>query len=278
MTTTTAAPRKFGVEIEFKAQRSDGTYLDRDDIARELRNAGIATNAESYNHITRSYWKVITDQSCGYEVVSPILEGEDGFGQITKVCAVLNRMGAIVDKTCGLHVHVDADGLNNKQIASILATYARDEKFFDAIQPESRRADNNRYCHSVAFLNTISKERAQELTENPFEFAFCQFWASRYAKINLDAYSRHGTIEFRQAAGTTDADKIINWVVLVQTVVTVAAASRVQFKNIDLSVSKMKLWLKISENSADARIAECSRWIDARFAKLNPGLKLTTVL
>ena len=35
---------------------------------------------------------------------------------------------------------------------------------------------------------------------------------SRYYKINSHAYIRHQTIEFRQHSGTTDYEKISNWI------------------------------------------------------------------
>lgn len=35
---------------------------------------------------------------------------------------------------------------------------------------------------------------------------------SRYFKVNLMSFQRHGTIEFRQHSGTVNATKIANWV------------------------------------------------------------------
>lgn len=38
----------------------------------------------------------------------------------------------------------------------------------------------------------------------------------RYFKINLQAYLRHGTIEFRQHSGSANATKVCNWVRFLQ--------------------------------------------------------------
>jgi hypothetical protein len=35
---------------------------------------------------------------------------------------------------------------------------------------------------------------------------------SRYRKVNIASFNRHGTIEFRQHEGTMDPDRILNWV------------------------------------------------------------------
>ncbi len=58
--------RTYGIEIEFLEN-----FYSREIIARELRNAGINAYSESYNHMTKNNWKLITDASCGNELVSP---------------------------------------------------------------------------------------------------------------------------------------------------------------------------------------------------------------
>jgi hypothetical protein len=49
---------------------------------------------------------------------------------------------------------------------------------------------------------------------------------SRYFKLNLTAYWRHQTIEFRQHSGTTDAEKAVHWIQLLLAFVEKAATSR----------------------------------------------------
>ena len=49
---------------------------------------------------------------------------------------------------------------------------------------------------------------------------------NRYKTVNVCAYGRHGTIEFRQHQGTTNADKILNWLAFCEAMVmTVKAGS-----------------------------------------------------
>jgi hypothetical protein len=50
--------------------------------------------------------------------------------------------------------------------------------------------------------------------------------SDRYYKLNMTAFWRHRTIEFRQHSGTVDADKAINWIRLLIQFVNRAAKSR----------------------------------------------------
>ena len=79
--------RRFGIEIE-------AYNCEKEVLARELREAGIAVAVEGYNHNTRDHWKLVTDRSLRgndtFELVSPILEGEAGLQELQKVCWVLD--------------------------------------------------------------------------------------------------------------------------------------------------------------------------------------------
>ena len=52
----------------------------------------------------------------------------------------------------------------------------------------------------------------------------------RYCKVNLKSFRRHGTIEFRHHSGSTDFEKISNWIILTQAIVERAVNSRVVMK------------------------------------------------
>lgn len=72
----------------------------------------------------------------------------------------------------------------------------------------SRRADNNNYCKSTRriFLENPAFTNARTVLD--LVHAQC----GRYYKLNLQSYTRHHTIEFRQHQGTVSAEKIGNWV------------------------------------------------------------------
>lgn len=202
--------RKFGVEIEFI-----GLYPE--DAARAISQAGYSCHHEGYNHATRNHWKIVPDSSLQVtnrmqpgqsgELVSPPLVGEEGIRELRAVVAALKAAGGTVNASCGLHVHVDANDLNAGQIISVVRRYAHFEQQINAFMPPSRR--NSRFAFSVGgsyvddILTAVNRNGNHR---NVFGTL------NRYMAVNLASYARHGTIEFRQHSGTTNPDKIENWV------------------------------------------------------------------
>lgn len=194
--------RKFGIELEIAG-------ITKEQAMNALKAVGIRVKIEGYNHDTKPHWKIVTDNSVtgGFEVVSPILEGEAGITQAEIVARALDDMGANVNGTCGFHVHFDAQGISLEDAKFLVHRYGKHEEEIDAFMPKSRRADNNQYCKSVKrFLNSASFNNAANFNQ------LASAMGGRYYKINLESYQRHGTIEFRQHSGTINAAKIANWV------------------------------------------------------------------
>lgn len=113
---------------------------------------GLRATDEGYNHTNRRHWKIVPDGSLnnGFEVVSPPLEGCEGLEAVRAAITALDDAGATVDRACGLHVHFDAADLSAAEIKMIVLRYARFEREIDRFIPPSRRANNNRYCQSIA--------------------------------------------------------------------------------------------------------------------------------
>lgn len=192
----------FGVEIEC-------FNFERYSLMNEANAFGLQVKSEGYNHTdNQHYYKIVNDASITgsnpQEVVSPILQGSNGLDGLQKLCFALARCDAKVNKSCGLHVHIGAANISDAHYCRIVKNYQRIENAIDTFMPASRRANNNIYCRSLANINfswcTTKREIAGAMA---FE---------RYYKVNACAYSRHKTIEFRQHSGTTDFEKISNWV------------------------------------------------------------------
>ena len=119
----------FGVEIE------PADHNERE-IAQALNAAGIPTLCNGYNHTdSHSNWKVVPDGSCGAEIVSPILKGEEGLQQVREVCAVLNQIGCRVNRSTGVHVHHGFVNGTFAQMRSILFLYAKLQPYINAMLP-----------------------------------------------------------------------------------------------------------------------------------------------
>jgi hypothetical protein len=211
--TPTAFDRKFGVEIE-----SFG--ISKETLVRALRLTGLSCEVEGYNHTTRNHWKIVNDSSIGgedaFELVSPILEGQDGLEQVKKVSNVLVSLRAKVNKTCGLHIHFDAANLNLQNWKNLILNYANLEGVIDSMMPASRRA--NTYCQTMKIDDLATKMNDAQTID-----AAVNIFTNRYRKINTQAYFRQKTVEFRQHSGTIESEKIINWILFLHNLVSYSA-------------------------------------------------------
>lgn len=218
--------RRFGVEIE-----AYGVPAAR--LAAALSEAGIPCEVQRYNHLTQRVWKVVPDASIRgeypFELVSPPLCGLEGLETLRRVASVLAQLGARVNHSCGLHVHHDARDLGVEQMRNLIRLYARMEPVLDEAMPPSRRGSRNHYCVSMRPYGEDSI-LARRLDEARTIQELAWFFPNRYYKLNLHAWLRHGTIEFRHHAGTINADKIVAWVIFTQILVQRAASGRVTYR------------------------------------------------
>lgn len=114
--------RTYGVEIEFI-----GSF---DSLKAALTSLGIPSVInQNDDHSDFSQWKITPDGSVhnGGELISPILRGTEGLGQITTVCQALVQAGCSVNQHCGLHVHVDGSDLTVQDAVNIIKRYADNE-------------------------------------------------------------------------------------------------------------------------------------------------------
>lgn len=217
--------RTFGVEIEFTAPVSH-------DVVAALISKGLQAAATYYSgRVGAGAWKVAPDTSIranqrghsGCEIVSPILQGDLGLRQLELALEAINELGAVVNRTCGIHVHWGADGMSVDSMRNLAKMYAKYETEVDKLMAPSRRASNNVYCKSIAGNRGVMSSEAdiESHTKNLFKrldratspSQIAEMLGSgRYAKLNFEAHWKHGTIEFRQHGGSTEFEKIAAWV------------------------------------------------------------------
>lgn len=193
--------RRFGIELEI-------TGISKEKAVAALKAVNMNLQIEGYNHETKKYWKLVPDGSLseGFEVVSPILQRQAGLEEVEIAARALEDAGAYANRTCGFHVHFDASVLHIKHVKSIFHRYADHETEIDAFMPASRRGNMNTYCKSLHNLPWAAFDNADSM------ISLANAQDSRYYKVNLRSYQRHGTIEFRQHSGTVNFVKICNWV------------------------------------------------------------------
>ena len=232
--------RKFGVEIE-------AYNCTRERLVHELREAGIEVNSEAYNHHLRSRWKQVTDSSLNgndtFELVSPILVGEDGLEELEKVCWVLDACNVKINGSCGLHVHMSAEDFSITTWQNLLLSYKHAEIEIDKFMPVSRRGNNNNFCTSLCRFSDERIRSARNIEE------LQNLFPTRYMKVNLKAYSRHKTVEFRQHSGTISFTKMENWVRFLDRMIAFASVSAlptgVRLENFPFFGEKQKLYYKL---------------------------------
>jgi hypothetical protein len=211
--------RTFGVEIEI-GNRDQCTMADvlraagfvvycNDDVSLNTPNGMLYDLPAKKSPFFKNAWKVVYDGSVrsGCEVVSPILKGQDGLNQIKGVIKAMNKNGARADYRCGLHVHVGATDLSLLELQNVARRYYAFEPVLDTFVSKSRRASKNGYCRSLRdLINAINCSAIDGTSDLE------RMIADRYYKVNLLAFVKHGTVEFRQLEGTTSWTKVCNWV------------------------------------------------------------------
>ena len=192
----------FGVEIECY-------NVIRTNLIEKGTRKGLSVRSEGYNHSdNQHYYKIVSDSSLQgndtNEVVSPILQGNDGLNSLQRLCEALSEIDAKVNKSCGLHVHIGAASMSDEMYCRLVRNYQKLEAIIDTFMPLSRRGNNSRWCHSLQGIDfshcTTKRQIAAAMNYD------------RYFKVNAMSYDRHQTIEFRQHSGTTDYEKISNWI------------------------------------------------------------------
>lgn len=129
---------------------------------------------------------------------------------IQKLCAAI-APHVRVNKTCGLHVHFD---MRNRSL------FYNDEERAQGVgygfdSPKSEAAYKRLYLAQSILINMqpVSRRNNGYCKRNNTSNAFdARRNGNRYKVINMQALSRHRTIEVRVHSGTVDAVKILSWI------------------------------------------------------------------
>ena len=226
--------RRYGVELELVSD------LTMDQMINKIYNrTGVRVARATYSDKTNR-WRMKPDCSVrgrnGMELVTPILHGEADMDTLKSVVAVLEEFGE-VNRSCGMHVHVDITGAEATPLKKLMKFFAKYEKAIGNLISESRRGSRNHYCadhfYGYEYLNAEfealnGKTVSQLLSRSKF--------AGRN-KWNFMNYSRHGSVENRAHQGTLNQNKVEHWVRLTQSIVEVAFKCRGQVSHVGDTLS-----------------------------------------
>lgn len=228
---------KFGVELEFTAALMGAACGNKGSFYDYLQYLAGQCNIKD--------WKIEQDGSCGNEVVSPILEGENGLRELLQICYLSRKtaddfgISRLTGVDCGIHFHFDASPLNHRQIRNSMVITAMAETLFYAMNPLSRfqtnfaaplnfnlfqciRARDIVDLRDLWFRSYMGVDANQDSFRHKHNEYFPGFindekrkprkydW-TRYHGFNFVSLFKHGTIEFRYAHGSFDDDTVEMW-------------------------------------------------------------------
>jgi hypothetical protein len=161
------------------------------------------------------------EKSYGGEATTPIIANNNELKNAMINVAFLQAMGGEANDSCGLHVHIGIVNLetpaefvnldskiHDKSISRVytayqfefikqfLVIYKREESQFKAIERDYNQFTQPLNLNNIDNIVTLSTLIEKVNPEN------------RYYELNLHAFSKHGTIEIRRFAGTTEETQI----------------------------------------------------------------------
>jgi len=227
--------QRFGIEMEMtgiprrKAAEVIAAYFD----THEVYDSG---TYDAY-HVTDGQgrkWKVVSDASIHpaardgrsastlykVEVVSPICHYED-IETIQELVRKLRHAGACVNRSCGIHIHVDAAPHSVKTLRNLVnIMVSKEDLLYKALAVDVAREDH--YCQKtdLSFLEELNRKKPKSIES--FERmwyhgdsrSFDHYDESRYHALNLHSVFSKGTIEFRLFNGTMHAGKVKTYIQL----------------------------------------------------------------
>lgn len=177
-----------GVEIEFYSKRNTM------ELGAALFDAGLA------ECVTLKYDGSLCEAPTGYPhaheicIVAPEATIQ---ATVTRVLSVIGPDGK-VNKTCGLHVHLDQ---RSRKVEDSFHNLRSVQSLLYKMVPKTREA--NRYCKPTRAKTYEVASRSSD----------------RYHGINTQAVRKFGTLEMRLHSGTLDPVKVNNWIALLTNLV-----------------------------------------------------------
>ena len=147
---------------------------------------------------------------------SPKLEYSE-MGKLQDVVRALRHAGAVVNSSCGMHVHVDASKHTPQSLKNALSImYSKEDILFKALNVNERRVQNAgaRRCGNPCWRRyagcpptppwTASSGNGTEGGDGSYE----HYNWTRYYALNLHSVFYRGTLEWRCFESTLHAGKV----------------------------------------------------------------------
>ena len=259
--------QNFGLELEFtgitrrKAAETIGKLLNGEAYATYK---GGAYKAWTVTGPDGRIWTVERDASIEptdwddekkCEFVTPKCTYED-IGTVQEIIRALRKAGAKVNKSCGLHIHVDGANHTAKSLKNLVFTFrAKEDLIFKAVGTQEARLErwckpiDDRLVDNIKKLRKVDNAALEDAWYNTYaryENRAAHYNESRYHALNLHSIWYRGTVEFRLFEATLHAGEVRAYINLCLAMSAQAInASRASAEVLDNGNDKyaMRCWL-----------------------------------
>lgn len=213
-------PRHVGVELECGTPDAPRSFAP---VHSVMRSTGAQLHGDGSIH----------GFAYGLELVTAPARGDLAESYITQACQALQAIGADVNESCGLHVHVNAGDYTEGDLVrfAYLWSVKGIEKTLYGVVSRSRRGTGrgaNTFAlpwgpglsaGAVGDLDAPPAERYRAFQTNTYGSVYTaesykgsrQKHGSRYHGLSFNAFDIRGTLEFRLHHGTVNARKVTMW-------------------------------------------------------------------
>ena len=149
------------------------------------------------------------------EMNSPKLEYSE-MSKLQEVVRTLRRAGAVVNSSCGMHVHVDASKHTPQSLKNALSImYSKEDILFKALKVNESRVE--RWCQKVRepmlekirkFPSNTTMDRLKQEWYEGSDGSYEHYNWTRYYALNLHSVFYRGTLEWRCFESTLHAGKV----------------------------------------------------------------------
>ena len=222
----------FGTEPRHGSDHYDSWYVTDTDGKewRLMYDSSIETEKRDENGYTH-----IASRLYAVEMVAPKLTYAE-LPKLQECVRQVRHAGAKVNRTCGIHVHVDAANHNRQSLKNLIGImYSKEDILFNALKVNPERVEA--YCKKVREpmlqkARRLSSEETTDLTQLE------QIWYegnvsktqhynwTRYYALNLHSVFYRGTVEWRCFNSTLHAGKVAAYVNLCLAISAQAIAQR----------------------------------------------------
>lgn len=244
----------FGVEVEFTGiTREQAAQALADYFGTTPRHKGGAYDTWTVRDTAGKEWKLMSDASIreerwngeGYEAVDggdyrvEMVSPKLTYAELPKFQECIRQMRRAkgkVNRSCGIHVHVDAANHNRQSLKNLLSImFSKEDILFKALQVDPYRVEH--FCQKVREpmlqkARRLSAEETTDLTqleriwyEGNIRSHEHYNW-TRYYALNLHSVFYRGTVEFRCFNSTLHAGRAAAYINLCLAMSAQAIAQR----------------------------------------------------